>query len=214
MVGEGVLHECLQHQAVEKVLVIGRRTCGVSHSKLEELLHDDFFDFSSVADKLAGYNACFFCLGVSSVGMKEDQYTRITFDITDALASQLHEIEPGLTFCYVSGAGTDGTEQGRSMWARVKGRTENHIMRMFENGYAFRPGYIHPTKGLNNTLGWYKVFAPLYPFWKAVFPKYVCTLEDLGLTMIHVAINHPDVHVINNREITDMGNAERPNRQA
>jgi putative NADH-flavin reductase len=152
MVGEGVLHECLLHTDVEEVLVIGRRTAGVSHPKLKEILHSDFFDLSPVKDQLKGYNACFFCLGVSSVGMKEKEYHHLTYDLTMHMATILAEQNPGMTFCYVSGAGTDSSEHGKMMWARIKGQTENDLMRLpFKAAYMFRPGFMKPTKGLKNT---------------------------------------------------------------
>lgn len=202
MVGEGVLHECLRHPAVTSLLVIGRRPCGVRHEKLKEIIHDDFFDFSGIESQLHGYNACYFCLGASSVGKNEADYTRITYDLTMALARPLARINPGLTFCYVSGAGTDSSEQGRSMWARVKGKTENDLLKLpFKAAYMFRPGYIQPTPGLKNTLPAYKFFAPLYPLWKTLFPKYVTTLEEIGLAMIHAVTNGYEKPVLECRDI-------------
>ncbi|MCW3109612.1 MAG: hypothetical protein JWQ09_4118 [Segetibacter sp.] len=188
MVGEGVLHECLQHQQVEAVLVINRKSCGVTHPKLKEIIHSDFFDFSAIENQLAGYNACFFCLGVSSIGMKEPEYYKLTYTLTLTLAQTLSKLNTGMTFCYISGAGTDTTEKGRVMWARVKGKTENDLMKLpFKQVYAFRPGYIHPTKGLIRTKKYYKYFTWLYPFFRTVFPQYVCTLQQLGLAMINAA---------------------------
>jgi putative NADH-flavin reductase len=130
MVGEGVLHECLLHDDVEQVLVINRRPCGITHPKLKEILHGNFFDLSPVASELSGYNACFFCLGVSSVGMKEPEYTRLTYDITMHFAETVVKQNQGMTFCYVSGAGADSTEHGKMMWARVKGKTENDLVNL------------------------------------------------------------------------------------
>ena len=154
MVGEGVLHECLQHNDVESVLVVSRRPCNVAHGKLKELIHGNFFDYSTIEEHLKGYNACFFCLGVSSVGMKEGVYRRITHDLTMAAAESLSRLNPDMTFCYVSGAGTDSTEKGRLMWATVKGKTENSLMKLpFKAAYMFRPGFIKPTKGLKNAYG-------------------------------------------------------------
>ena len=153
MVGEGVLHECLNHPDVESVLVINRRSCNVTHPKLKEIIHDNFYDLSSIRDQLGGYNACFFCLGTTSIGKKEDEYRKITFELTKTFADTFHEINPEMTFCYVSGSGTDSSEEGKLMWARVKGRTENYILNLgFKNAYMFRPALIIPTKGLNNTL--------------------------------------------------------------
>jgi len=186
MVGEGVLHECLQHEDVEEVLVIGRKTCGVVHPKLKEILHQDFYDLSPVADKLVGYNACFFCLGVSSVGMKEPEYYRLTYTLTLHVAETLSFQNPGMTFCYISGAGTDSTEKGRLMWARVKGKTENDLAKLpFKQVYNFRPGILEPTKGLKNTLSFYKYFGWLAPIIKTLAPKQISTLSELGLAMIN-----------------------------
>ena len=185
MVGEGVLLESLKHPNVESVLVIGRRPCNVKHPKLNELLHQDFFDYSTIKDKLQGYDACFFCLGVSSVGMKEVEYTRITYDLTMQAATTLSRLNPGMTFCYVSGTGTDSTEQGRLMWARVKGRTENRLAGLpFKAVYSFRPGLMKPTKGQKNVKTIFKVLGFSYPVWKFLSPKNVCTLEEVGLAMI------------------------------
>ena len=186
MVGEGVLHECLQHPSVEKILVLNRRPCGVSHPKLVEIIHNNFFDLSSIEEQLKNYDACFFCLGVSSIGMKEKDYSRITCELTLHAAETLSRINRSMIFCFVSGAATDSSEKGRVMWARVKGKTENHLLRLpFKKAYMFRPGYIHPTPGLKNTLKWYRAVAWLYPFWKLIFPKYVCTLKELGNAMIN-----------------------------
>lgn len=188
MVGEGVLHECLQHADVEQVLVINRKPCGVSHPKLKEIIHADFFNMKPIADQLKGYNACFFCLGVSSVGMKETDYFKMTYTLTMHLAEILSRQNPDMTFCYVSGAGTDSTEQGRSMWARVKGKTENDLMKLpFKAVYAFRPGYMHPTPGLKNTLKYYGYLSWLYPVLRFISNKLATTLAELGLAMINAA---------------------------
>ncbi len=187
MVGEGVLHEALNHPDVESVLVIGRRSCNVKHQKLKELLHNDFFDYSAIQDQLKGYNACYFCLGVTSIGKNEKEYTRLTYDLTMQAANVLSRLNTEMTFCYVSGAGTDSTEKGRSMWARVKGKTENDLIKLpFKSAYAFRPGYIKPTKGLKNAFTAAKMMGVLYPVLEVLFRKYVCTLEELGLAMINV----------------------------
>lgn len=186
MVGEGVLYECMHHPDVEQILVITRKPCGVSHPKLKEILHTNFFDLSAIAHELTNYTACFFCLGVSSVGMNEKEYHRLTYDLTLHVAETLVALNPEMTFCYVSGVGTDSTEKAKSMWARVKGKTENHLKRLpFKNVYMFRPGYIQPTKGLRNTLKLYTALAWLYPIWRLFFPKYVSTLREIGLAMIN-----------------------------
>lgn len=186
MVGEGVLHECLLHPDVESVLVVGRRACGMSHSKLREILLPDLFDLSAVEEQLKGYNACYFCLGVSSVGMKEADYTRITYDLTLNFARTLAKHNPDMTFCYVSGTGTDSTEKGGSMWARVKGRTENHILQLpFRQAYMFRPGWIQPIPGLKYTYRTYKVIGFLYPFLRLIWPRFVISLQEVAMAMIH-----------------------------
>lgn len=188
MVGEGVLHECLQHSSVEKVLVISRKPCGVIDPKLKEVIHENFYDLAPIAEQLKGYDACFFCLGISSIGMKESDYNKVTYELTMHVAKTLLQQNPEIIFTYVSGAATDSTEKGRSMWARVKGKTENHLLRLpFKAAYMFRPGYIHPTEGLKNVLSFYKYFTWLYPLFKIIFPKYVCTLREVGLAMIHCA---------------------------
>ena len=201
MVGQGVLHECLKHPLVESVLVINRRSCGVQHAKLTEIIHKDFFDLSPIKAQLAGYNAAYFCMGVSSFGMKESDYRRVTYDLTLHVARTLAEVNPDMTFTYVSGSGTDSSEQGRTMWARVKGKTENALLELFPKSYMFRPGYIQPTHGLKNAYKMYRILAPFYPLWKSLFPKYVCTLEDLGLSMIHATLNAPEKTIFKNPDI-------------
>ncbi len=189
MVGEGVLMESLLHPDVEKVLVINRHTCGVVHPKLTEILHKDFFDLSSVADQLKGYNACFFCLGVSSVGMKDDRYYSLTYILTMNFAGLLSQQNPGMTFCYVSGAGTDSTESGRLNWARVKGKTENDLMKLpFKAVYAFRPGFMQAAKGAKNVPGYFFIFRILYPLLRILFPRFVTTLKEVALAMINSSI--------------------------
>jgi uncharacterized protein YbjT (DUF2867 family) len=188
MVGEGVLHECLLDPAIRKVLVVTRKPTGVQHPKLRELVHADFHDVSAIEPQLTGYDACFFCSGVSSIGLTEAEYTRLTYDLTLHFAQTLARLNPQLTFCYVSGAGTDGTEQGRQMWARVKGRTENALRQLpLRAAYAFRPGYMHPTPGLKNTLKGYRYFAWAYPLLRKLLPAYVSTLEEMARAMINAA---------------------------
>ncbi len=186
MVGEGVLHECLQHPDIEAVLVITRRSCGVVHPKLKEIIHADFFDLSPIEDQLTGYNACFFCSGVSSVGKKEPEYYSLSYTLTMHMASTLSKPKRDMMFCYISGAGTDSTEKGRIMWARVKGKTENDLMKLpFKAVYAFRPSFMLPTKGLKNALPFYKYISWLYPIARRFFPSYFGTLKELGLAMIN-----------------------------
>ena len=193
MVGEGVLHECLQHPQVEKILVVNRRALGITHPKLTEIIHKDFKDLSPIRNQLRNYNACFFCLGVSSVGMKEEKYTELTYDLTLGVARILAEENPDMVFLYISGSGTDSTEKGRSMWARVKGKTENDLMKLpFKKVYAVRPGYLHPTPGLKNVNKWYFLVTWLYPVWRTLFPNFVTTLKQLGLAMINATLkNYP-----------------------
>ncbi|UCH66397.1 MAG: NAD-dependent epimerase/dehydratase family protein [Ignavibacterium sp.] len=208
MVGEGVLHECLLYPTVESVLVINRKPCGVKHEKLKEILHKDFLDISAIENELSGYNACYFCMGISSVGKKEDEYKRITYDLTMNFANTLVKLNPGMTFCYVSGVGTDSTEKGRSMWARVKGKTENDLMKLrFKAAYMFRPGYIQPSKGLRNTYKMYKVLAPIYPLIKLLFSKYVTTLREIGLAMINVTLYGSDKKVLECKDIIQQSKA-------
>jgi uncharacterized protein YbjT (DUF2867 family) len=202
MVGEGVLHECLQHPDIEKVLIINRTPSGLTHAKLEEIVHANFFDLSSIESKLTGYNACFFCLGVSSIRMKESKYYQLTFSLTLNFARTLLALNPDSIFCYVSGAGTDSSEVGRSMWARVKGKTENHLILLgFRDAYMFRPGLLFPTPGLKNTLKYYRYVNWLYPTLRRFFPKYVCTLRELGLAMIHSTTRGFEKSVL---EVTDI----------
>jgi uncharacterized protein YbjT (DUF2867 family) len=210
MVGEGVLHVSLNHPDVESVLVIGRRTCGVRHPKLKEIVHKDFYDYSTIANQLGGYNACYFCLGVTSVGKKEDEYTHLTYNLTMAAARSLSRLNPEMVFCYVSGSGTDGTEQGRIMWARVKGKTEHDLRKLpFKAAYAFRPGFIKPIKGLRNAYGASKVLGKAYPLLKALFPNFVCTLSDLGLAMIRVTAAGYAKPIVENKDIALLASQSR-----
>jgi len=192
MVGEGVLHECLEHPMVERVLIINRKPSDISHPKLKEVIHKDFYDLTPIEHELQGYNACFFCLGVSSIGLKEPDYYKLTYTLTLGFAEVLSKLNPDMTFCYISGAGTDSTEKGRSMWARVKGKTENDLQKLsFKKVYNFRPGYLHPTPGLKHTHKFYKYISWLYPFARKFFPNTVSTLKELGLAMIN-SVNEND----------------------
>lgn len=207
MVGEGVLHECLNHPEVESVLVINRRECWVKHEKLKEIIHKDFLDISEIRNQLFAYNACYFCAGVSSIGKKEDEYKRITYDITLNVANELVKLNHDMTFCYVSGEGTDSSEKGKVMWARVKGKTENDLMKLpFKNAFMFRPGYIQPIKGLKNAYTIYKFISPFYPIWKLLFPKHVTSLKEIGLAMINLTLHGSDKHILNCVDINIIGN--------
>ena len=205
MVGEGVLKEALLHPDVEKVLVISRKPCGVTHPKLTEILHTNFYDISPISDQLNGYNACFFCLGVSSVGMKEDQYYSLTYTLTMHMAEILAIKNPDMTFCYISGAGTDTSEKGRIAWARIKGKTENDLMKLpFKKVFAFRPGFLHPSEDLKNIHGYYGIFKFLYPALRLLVPKYVSTLKELGLAMINVVIKGYEKPVLEVNDIVKL----------
>lgn len=202
MVGEGVLHECLQHVDVENILVVGRRPCGITDLKLKEILLPDFLDLSAIEKELTSYNACFFCLGVSSVGMKEEEFYRLTYTLTMNFAATLARQNPGMIFCYISGAGTDSTEKGRMMWARVKGKTENELMKLpFKNVYNFRPGILKPTKGLKNTLGFYKYLGWLIPLIKLIAPNSVLSLKELGRAMINASMTGYEKQIVEVKDI-------------
>ncbi len=202
MVGEGVLHECLQHDMVEEVLVVGRKACGITHVKLKEVLIPDFFDLTKIENQLAAYNACFFCLGVSSIGMKEPEFCKLTYTLTMNFAATLAKQNPEMVFCYISGAGTDSTEKGRMMWARVKGKTENDLAKLsFKKVYHFRPGIIKPTKGLKNTLSFYKYLGWLIPIVKLIAPETISSLKELGLAMINAAGKGYDKQILEVRDI-------------
>jgi nucleoside-diphosphate-sugar epimerase len=192
MVGKGVLLECLDDSRVEEVLLINRNSLGMSHPKIKELTHKDFSDFTAIQDQLKSYDACFHCMGVSSSGMNEEKYTKLTYDFSKSLASTLYGVNPKMVFNYVSGTGTDSTEKGTVMWARVKGKTENMILNMgFKDAYAFRPGAIIPEKGIQSKTSWYNM---IYTFTKPIFPllkkvKSVTTTSNLGRAMIN-SVDH------------------------
>lgn len=192
MVGQGVLRECLLDPGVESVTTIGRTAPAASSPKLHNIIHPDLFHYASIEPQVTGLDACFFCLGVSSAGMPEEQYEKMTYTLTVATGETLSRLNPGMTFVYVSGAATDSTEKGRVMWARVKGRTENALMRMpFKGAYMFRPGIIQPMHGeVSKTKAYrilYAVFKPLFPAMRALFPRHVLTTEQIGRAMINVA---------------------------
>jgi uncharacterized protein YbjT (DUF2867 family) len=192
MVGQGVLRECLLDASIESVLVIGRSRTWRQHAKLHEILHDNFMDFSAIESELKGYDACFFCLGVSSVGMDAERYRHLTYDITLAAAQTLVTLNPGMVFIYVTGRSTDSTEQGPVRWARVKGKTENDLLKLpFKAAYMFRPAGIQPLHGVRSKTSWvqaiYVVAAPLLSYLARTAPKYMTTSEQLGRAMIEVA---------------------------
>ena len=192
MVGKGVLLECLDDPRVSSVLVVGRRSCGVSHPKIEEILHENFDDFSALRPRFAGLDGCFFCLGTTSAGKSEAEYTKQTYDLTLAAARAIVEASPQAVFVYVSGVGTDSTERGRVMWARVKGRTENALLALpFRGAYMMRPGFIQPLRGVSSRTPLYAAFYRwlgwLFPVLRALFPRQVVTSVEVGRAMIRVA---------------------------
>ena len=201
MVGQGVLRECLLDDSIDEVVAIGRSSTGLDHPKLREPLRDDLFDFGGVAVELQGYDACFFCLGVSSAGMTEAEYTRLTYDLTIGWANELARINPAMTFIYVSGAGTGG----KSMWAQVKGRTEKALLELFQKSYMFRIGAVRAMHGEISKTRWtrilYIVSRPLWPLWQAMAPGTMITTEELGRAMIRVAREGPPKRVLENRDL-------------
>jgi hypothetical protein len=204
MVGEGVLLQCLNHPDVEQILVINRRPGGVSHPKLREIIHRDFFDLAPIEQQLSGFDACFFCLGVSSVGISKDEYKRNTYDLTLNVARLLAKLNPEMTFCYVTGKGTDSSEQGRVAWARVKGAAENALLRLFKQAYMFRPGFMKATAGQKNVKNYYKWIAWLYPMGRAFYPAGFCTLQEVGLAMIVVVRNGYSKKILDVRDIVSL----------
>lgn len=190
MVGKGVLLECLDHDSISEVLVIGRNPSEIKHPKLKELIHPDFTNFAEVKEKLLGYDACFYCLGISAAGLKEEQYKRITYDFTLALAKTLFEINPKMTFNYISGEGTDSSEKAQMMWARVKGKTENDLLNLgFKQAFMFRPGAIIPLRGIKSKTKSYQ-FMYDYFMWlvkiiKLIAPDSVVNTTQIGLAMIN-----------------------------
>jgi uncharacterized protein YbjT (DUF2867 family) len=192
MVGQGVLRECLLDSGVETVLAVGRSSSGQRNAKLREIVHDNFLDFSRIESELTGFDACFFCLGVSSVGMSEERYRHLTYDITLAAAKTLSKLNPQLVFVYVTGRGTDSTEQGRLTWARIKGKTENDLLKLpFKAAYMFRPAGIQPLHGVRSKTAWvqaiYVVTAPLLSLLNRTSPQFMTTTEQVGRAMIKVA---------------------------
>ena len=215
MVGQGVLRECLQDAGVEHVQTVGRTATGVRDPKLREIVHADLTSYASIEPQLSGFDACFFCLGVSSAGMREADYARVTYDITLAAAQTLVRLNPGMTFVYVSGAGTDSSERGRMMWARVKGKTENALLRLpFKAAYMFRPGAIQPRHGVRSKTAVYRILysltAPLLPLLRRMFPGLILTTDQLGRAMLAVARNGSPNKVLESRDISALA----PVRQA
>ena len=209
MVGQGVLRECLAATDVERVLTVGRTATGVEDKKLGELTIADLFHLENVEGQLAGFDACFFCLGVSSAGMKEDAYARLTYNLTLSVAERLARLNPEMTFVYVSGAGTDSLEQGRSMWARVKGRTENALLRLpFRAAYMFRPGLIVPLEGIRSKTRSYRVLygliKPFAPLLLRAFPRQVLTTAEVGQAMLAVTRNGASKAVLETSDLREI----------
>ena len=209
MVGQGVLRECLLDQNVEGVLAVGRSPVSQQHKKLDELVRSDVTDLAAVEDRLRGYDACFFCLGVSSAGMKEADYRRVTYDLTLAVAQTLARLNPGMTFIYVSGTGTDSTEKGRIMWARVKGETENALRRLpFKAAYMFRPGIIQPLHGIKSKTRIYRILyavsGPLLTLIRKLRPRWVTTTEQVGRAMIRVGMRGAPRFALENQDINSL----------
>jgi uncharacterized protein YbjT (DUF2867 family) len=201
MVGEGVMHQCLQHPDVEAVLIINRKPSGYLHPKLKEIVHANFFDLSAIEDQLSGYNACYFCLGISSVGISKDDYYKTTYTLTLNVAQTLVKQNPDMTFCYVSGAGTDSKEKGTG-WAAVKGKTENDLMKLpFKQVFAFRPGFIKPIKGLSKTHSFYKYINWLYPIGRALYTAGFTTLQELAQAMINITKQGYPAKVMEGKDI-------------
>jgi uncharacterized protein YbjT (DUF2867 family) len=206
MVGQGVLRECLLDPDVHLVQTIGRSATGLEHAKLREIAHQNMTSYASLDDQLSGFDACFFCLGISSSGMKEAEYDHVTYDIALAAAETLSRLNPQMTFIYVSGAGTDSSEHGRIMWARVKGRTENALLRLpFKAAYMFRPGFIEPLHGIRSKTPAYRITylltAPFIPLLRRVFPNFILTTEQIGLAMLSVAKHGAPKRILESKDI-------------
>lgn len=207
MVGKAVLIECLESKEIESILVINRHSINMKHPKLKEIIHSDFLNIEPIKEQLKGYDACFYCLGVSSLGLNEQKYTEITYSMTESFVNTLDELNPDMVFNYVSGTGTDSSEKGRIMWARVKGKTENMIFKKgFKDAYAFRPGIILPEKGVKSKTGWYNFFyiilRPFFPLLK--LSKSVTLSSKVGMVMIHTILHPQELKVLENRDINKL----------
>lgn len=214
IVGQGALRECLLDPDVERVLSIGRSASGQHHPKLKELVQEDVTDLTMVENELRDYDACLFCLGVSAAGMSEADYRRITYDLTLKVAQNLERLNPKLTFVYVSGSGTDSTEKGFLMWARVKGATENALLAMpFERAYMFRPGFVRPLHGSVSKTRWYRLLyrllGPVYPALKRLLPGHVTSTEELGAAMLQVVKRGFAQRVLENTDIAALASSGR-----
>lgn len=210
MVGKGVLLECLESKDIEKVLIINRNSIGLSHPKLQEILLKDFLQIESIKDQLNGYDACFFCMGISVLGLSEEQYTKITYDTANAFADVLYSVNPNMVFNYVSGRGTDSTEKGNVMWARVKGKTENMILaKGFKDAYAFRPGAIIPEKGVKAKTSWYNllylIMTPFFPLLK--LSSSTTSSSRVGQAMINSLVKPREKKIVDPTDINELAKA-------
>lgn len=208
MIGQGVLIECLNDIQIESVLVVNRKSSKIKHPKLKEIIHADFFNLSPITNQLNGYNACFYCLGVTSAGLSEGEYLRNTFELTTKVAETVLSVNNNISFCYISGAGSDSTEKGKTMWARVKGKTENTLLKMsFKKVYLFRPGFIQPLNGIKSRTKLYRtmyaIFKPFYFILKH-FESYVTTTEILGKAMIYAVTNGSEKNILESKDINEM----------
>lgn len=208
MVGEGVLQVCLQHPAVEKVVVLNRRSVGFSHAKLTEILLPDFHQLKTVESQLKGLDACFHCMGMSSLGTDEETYKDITYTLSMLLGETMSRLNPGSVFCYLSGAGTDAKETSKMSWARLKGRTENELSKMpFKGFYRYRPGFIQPLPGATHVQAFYKYVNWMFPIGKALFPDGFSTIEEIGKSMIQVTFKEEELKTLAGKDIRRIANA-------
>jgi uncharacterized protein YbjT (DUF2867 family) len=210
MVGQGVLRECLQARDVELVQTVGRTPTGQQHPKLRELVHAEMWDYRGIEPELAGFDACFFCLGAASATMSEQAYTHLTYDLTLAAATTLARLNPQMVFVYVSGAGADSSEKSRVMWTRVRGRTENALLQLpFRGVYIFRPGMIQPLGGIKSKTAAYRTFyslaKPLLPVLRAMFPDQVLSTAQVGQAMLAAARNGAPKRVLESADINRLG---------
>ena len=216
MVGEGVLLECLNHPDVELVLVINRKPGGVSHPKLREIIHGDFFDLAPIEPQLLGYDSCLFCLGTSSVGLSQEEYRHLTYDLTLNVGRLLAKCNPEMTFCYLTGAGTDSSERGRIAWARVKGATENALMRLFKRSYMFRPGFIEPAHGETSRTKLYRisyaVAKPLLPLIRLLFRNQILTTQQIARAMLNLVTHPYPKHILEIKDIRAAAEIPVPQR--
>jgi uncharacterized protein YbjT (DUF2867 family) len=205
MVGEGVMHECNLRSDVSEILLLTRKPSGYGGGKIKDLIINDFYNLSDIEASLKGYDSCLFCLGTTSVGKTDEEFYKIAYTLTMSVANTLAKVNPNMTFCYISGSGTDSTEKGRTAWARTKGKTENDLMKLpFKAVYNFRPGYLQPTPGLNNTLPYYKYLSWMYPFFRLVGGGFVSTLAELGQAMINASKNGYKSQIIEVKDIREL----------